>query len=102
MSPRRKHTSPPEKQNTFLKQNTSPDDPKKTLTWRSHHLLSASLSLRRILWSMLRTRDFAALAVLGLMLVAANAEVFFQEDFTGVFPRYPMLPAGRCVPCSVK
>jgi len=23
------------------------------------------------------------LAVLGLMLVAANAEVFFQEDFTG-------------------
>ena len=26
---------------------------------------------------------YAALAVLGLMLVAANAEVFFQEDFTG-------------------
>jgi hypothetical protein len=51
---------------------------------------------------MLRTRGFAALAVLGLMLVAANAEVFFQEDFTGVFPLYALLPAGRCVPCWQK
>jgi hypothetical protein len=42
---------------------------------------------------MLRTRGFAALAVLGLMLVAANAEVFFQEDFTGVLPTYALLPA---------
>jgi hypothetical protein len=32
---------------------------------------------------MARTSMAAALAVLGLMLVAANAEVFFQEDFTG-------------------
>jgi len=31
---------------------------------------------------MARSRSAAALAVLGLMLVAANAEVFFQEDFT--------------------
>lgn len=48
---------------------------------------------------MLRTRGFAALAVLGLMLVAANAEVFYQEDFTGMFPLYELLSAGRCVPC---
>ena len=34
---------------------------------------------------MARWSGFVALAVLGLMLVAANAEVFFQEDFTGVF-----------------
>jgi len=35
------------------------------------------------------------LAVLGLMLVAANAEVFFQEDFTGTALFLAMCMASR-------
>ena len=33
---------------------------------------------------MARCSGLAALAVIGLMVVAANAEVFFKEDFTGM------------------
>ncbi len=33
---------------------------------------------------MARWSGLAALAVIGLMVVAANAEVFFKEDFTGM------------------
>ena len=45
--------------------------------------LSAAAQPLRKISSMKGASGYAALAVLGLMLVAANAEVFFQEDFTG-------------------
>ena len=34
--------------------------------------------------SMARWSGLAALAVIGLLVVAANAEVFYKEDFTGM------------------
>jgi hypothetical protein len=43
---------------------------------------------------MARWSGLAALAVIGLLVVAANAEVFFKEDFTGMRSISPLSRLG--------